>query len=180
MPLYYLNRILAGDLESERMTLAVSFIWKRLHLFELTSDEIHVLITATASSSPSAQTQVLGHQPPWRQVGIHSKKNIFLQMLASCICALTHWLPGSHMVKWIFILWFLCNSTKTFLVFLTAVPPWDIMLLSQNNRSGPVLLLRISIQLKTQLSAAENTPGLQPVLQWSCVTARNEERNFDP
>lgn len=58
MPLYYLNRILAGHLESEGMTLAVSLTWKRLHLFELPSDEIQVLITATASRSPSAQSQV--------------------------------------------------------------------------------------------------------------------------
>lgn len=92
MPLYYLCRILAGDLESERMALAVSFNWKRLHLFELTSDKIQGLITATASSSPSVQTQVLGHQLPWRQrvqMGIHAKKNIFLQMLAIlylCTC----------------------------------------------------------------------------------------------
>lgn len=58
MPLCYLNRVLAGHLESEGVTLAVSLTWKRLHLFELTGDEIQVLITATASSSPSAQTQV--------------------------------------------------------------------------------------------------------------------------
>lgn len=56
MPLYYMNRILAGDLESEMMALAVSFTWKRFHIFVLTSDKIQVLITATASSSPSAHT----------------------------------------------------------------------------------------------------------------------------
>lgn len=98
MPLYYLNKILAGHHESEKMAWAVSFTWERFYLFILTSDKTQVLIIATASSSPSAQTQVLGHEPPWRQkmqVGVHSKENIFLQMLASCIYALdtrTSWL----------------------------------------------------------------------------------------
>lgn len=66
MSLYYLNWILAGDLESEGMALAVSFTWKRFHLFVLTNDKTQVLITATASSSPMPHSGVRT-QPPWRQ-----------------------------------------------------------------------------------------------------------------
>lgn len=123
MSLYYLNRILAGDLESEGMALAVSFTWKRIHLFVLTNDKTQVLITATASSSPVPDSEVRT-QAPWRQkvqVGIHSKKNIFLQKLASSIYApdtLTSRLTITHgKMNTLFILWFLCSSSETFLGF---------------------------------------------------------------
>lgn len=127
-----------------------------------------MLISATATCSESAQTQMFGHKPTQSkkvQMDIHSKKNIFLQILESCIYVLSVVIPHYlsvlqlHMVKLILYLFsdFSVIAPKTFPLFQTPLESYaflrDPALITELRfRSCAMTVVRIAIQLKAHLS----------------------------
>lgn len=101
------------------MYVCVLHLWDASPVCTAVKKKGKVLISAIATSSESAQTQTFGHKPTQSkkvQTDIHSKKNIFLPILESCIYVLDTlsfcFIATHSKTNTLFILWFLCNSIK--------------------------------------------------------------------